>query len=337
MRGPTKVHGLLAGACLVAGFGLWLLSGNPVRRTGPDEALIAQRRALLSRMQRELRLTPQQRAQVQDILMASPVMGQGNPELTQHPMTRDECEQIRAQSVLHAPDPECSEPNMVRVYDPATGPASATLCIDQYEFPNIPCEYPVILARASEAARLCNAMGKRLCDAHEWEGACAGALRSPDVEYSWGHSREVMRAEHNREVEHVWAYGPEKNHARCATASHKTPGCTGGYDRCGSNTYPSGAFPGCVSRFGVYDQHGNVAEHMNLPMNPGQLASAKGHLGRTEMKGSWFIFDHFEAHEDDCRWRAPNWHDTDVMNPHSHRNYHLGFRCCLDLVGGSAD
>ena len=22
------------------------------------------------------------------------------------------------------------------------------------------------------------------------------------------------------------------------------------------------------------------------------------------MKGSWFIFQHHEAHEDDCRWRA---------------------------------
>ena len=26
------------------------------------------------------------------------------------------------------------------------------------------------------------------------------------------------------------------------------------------------------------------------------------------MKGSWFIFAGYEAHEDDCRWRAPAWH-----------------------------
>jgi hypothetical protein len=27
-------------------------------------------------------------------------------------------------------------------------------------------------------------------------------------------------------------------------------------------------------------------------------------LGYTEMKGSWFIFDSYRAHEDWCRWRA---------------------------------
>jgi hypothetical protein len=50
-------------------------------------------------------------------------------------------------------------------------------------------------------------------------------------------------------------------------------------------------------------------------------------LGYTELKGSWFIFDTFRAHPDWCRWRAPFWHGTKVMDEHSHANYHLGFRC----------
>ncbi len=54
-------------------------------------------------------------------------------------------------------------------------------------------------------------------------------------------------------------------------------------------------------------------------------------LGYTEMKGSWFIFDTYRAHEDWCRWRAPFWHGTRVMDLHSHVNYHLGFRCCNSL------
>ena len=88
----------------------------------------------------------------------------------------------------------------------------------------------------------------------------------------------------------VWAYGPTKDHAQCATGSLKSPTCPdGGYGLCGSNTYPAGAFPECVSPFGVYDQHGNAAEHMNLPLRPEELAS-RGGLGETEMKGSWFIF-----------------------------------------------
>jgi hypothetical protein len=49
------------------------------------------------------------------------------------------------------------------------------------------------------------------------------------------------------------------------------------------------------------------------------------------MKGSWFIFDTYRAHEDWCRWRAPFWHGTRVMDEHSHANYHLGFRCCSTL------
>jgi hypothetical protein len=71
---------------------------------------------------------------------------------------------------------------------------------------------------------------------------------------------------------------------------------------------------------------------MNLPLDESQMASRGSRaLGVTEMKGSWFIFDRYRAHEDWCRWRAPYWHGTRVMDPHSHANYHLGFRCCKTL------
>jgi hypothetical protein len=49
------------------------------------------------------------------------------------------------------------------------------------------------------------------------------------------------------------------------------------------------------------------------------------------MKGSWFVFDAYRAHEDWCRWRAPYWHGSRVLDPYSHANYHLGFRCCKTL------
>lgn len=47
---------------------------------------------------------------------------------------------------------------------------------------------------------LCQAMGKRICDAHEWEGACAGALLPPDYRFDLakgvtpGEAVERMRA-----------------------------------------------------------------------------------------------------------------------------------------------
>jgi hypothetical protein len=60
-----------------------------------------------------------------------------------------------------------------------------------------------------------------------------------------------------------------------------------------------------------------------------------GGVGETEMKGSWFIFASEAVHPDDCRWRALMWHAGPIRAPDSHRNYHLGFRCCKDIPTGT--
>ena len=76
---------------------------------------------------------------------------------------------------------------------------------------------------------------------------------------------------------------------------------------------------------------------MNLPLAEDQMSSrGSTSLGYTEMKGSWFIFDTYYAHPDWCRWRAPFWHGSRVMDVDSHHNYHLGFRCCKTVGGGQA-
>jgi formylglycine-generating enzyme required for sulfatase activity len=273
-------------------------------------------------------------AAVRKIFDGSDWLSQGNPKISKRAMTKAECrERRRAAPHLPTPDPRCGAPNMVPLVasEPGDGKPLSGACIDQYEFPDIPCEYPVVWVRASEANELCHALGKRLCDAHEWEGACAGSVRKPDDEYAWGERRVMMEYLHNEHREIVWAYGPAQNHALCATGSRKSPKClAGGFTLCGTNDYPAGAFPECVSPLGVYDQHGNAAEHMNLPMRPEELGSRGGN-GQTEMKGSWFIFREAPAHQDDCRFRAPGWHATRVADPNSHANYHLGFRCCRDV------
>jgi hypothetical protein len=297
-----------------------------------------QRSALFRTMEAELDLTAAQLSAVRGIVEGSPFVGQGNPKVARYGMKRSECRRIRAEAGLaKSPHPPCRT-NMVPVYDPGAGEsaADARLCIDQFEFPDVACEYPVVHVSAREASELCSAEGKRLCDAHEWEGACAGALHAPEAEYAFGQPRPTATWMHNKDREVVWAYGPRKDHALCATGTAKTPGCEGGgWAQCGSNTYPAGAFPACVSPFGVYDQHGNAAEHMSLPLSRSELGRAGG-SGSTEMKGSWFVFQRFEAHEDDCRWRAKDWHPSKVMSPESHRNYHLGFRCCADVEATTA-
>ncbi|KYG02242.1 hypothetical protein BE20_51315, partial [Sorangium cellulosum] len=317
-------------------------SAAPPERAAPagddedvaPDTLEEQRLRLFARMRRELALSDEAMREVEAIFAASPVLGQGNPALSRHPMSRSECRRARELAgVAPAREPACGAPGMVPLFDPTRGQTaeSAPVCIDQLEFPNIPCEYPVVHVRAREAALLCRAIGKRICDAHEWEGACAGALREPDVEYEWERPRDEASWHHNLLREKVWSYGPEKNHALCGTGSARTPGCPGGgWDRCGSNTYPAGAFPACRSRLGVFDLHGNVAEHMSLPILPDELAR-RGDRGFTEMKGSWFAFSSMEVHADDCRWRAPAWHGTRIMSKGSHANYHLGFRCCKDI------
>jgi formylglycine-generating enzyme required for sulfatase activity len=221
---------------------------------------------------------------------------------------------------------------MAPLYDPATqSPEDATACIDQFEFPNIPCTYPVVWVKAVEAAQICAAQGKRICDAHEWEGACDGALLEPDYRFDIG-THGGMRAWHNAKWEPLkrWSYGPTFQRGICAQDSVKSATCPGGgFNSCGSNHYPVGSFPNCKSPLGVYDLNGNAAEHMNLPLRPDQMASrGSTTLGVTEMKGSWFIWDKINAHPDWCRWRAPYWHGDRVMAASSHENYHLGFRCC---------
>lgn len=303
------------------------------------ETLQQANETLFSQLVQVHKLTSAQMQQVREIFERSGFIGQGNPRITQHPMTPQEC-QARAPGGGSGYDNAqnrriCGDRYMAPLYDPRREkPSDAKVCIDQFEFPNIPCTYPVVWVKAREAAEICAAVGKRLCDAHEWEGACAGALEPPDYRFGLG-SVAAMQKAHNAQygASKNWAYGNAYQRGICAAASQKSASCGGGgFNSCGSNTYPTGSFPGCKSPLGVYDQHGNAAEHMNLPLSPDQMASAGSRaLGVTEMKGSWFIFDRYYAHPDWCRWRAPYWHGSQVMSPSSHANYHLGFRCCKTI------
>ncbi len=311
--------------------------------SGVAQSLKERNEVLFEQIQRVHGLSDKQMESIRAIFRESGYIGQGNPAVTEHPMTPQACqEKLATLGVTYENDKFekiCGAKYMAPLYNPVKETADdAKACIDQFEFPDIPCVYPVVWVRAREAALICEAIGKRMCDAHEWEGACAGALLPPDYRFDLANGVSPnaavarMRSAHNREYEShkVWAYGDHYEKGVCAASSHKTPGCTGGsWTGCGSNTFPAGSYPQCHSSLGVYDLHGNAAEHMNLPLNEGQMASrGSKELGYTEMKGSWFIFDTYYAHPDWCRWRAPFWHGGRVMDRSSHENYHLGFRCC---------
>ncbi|MBL8744257.1 MAG: SUMF1/EgtB/PvdO family nonheme iron enzyme, partial [Myxococcales bacterium] len=203
---------------------------------------------------------------------------------------------MKALGIADEKKPICKAPFMVPLFRPASEKESdAKTCIDRYEFPGMPCDYPVTWVSTREAQDICHVLGKRLCDAHEWEGGCAGDLLPPEEEYAFGRPRDTMRGMHDIKREIVWAYGKKKDHGKCGTDSVKNEKCSShGWKYCGSNTYPAGSFPDCKSPFGVYDQHGNAAEHMALPLKREQLGKLGG-FGIPEMKGSWFIFKKYEA------------------------------------------
>ncbi|MDF1855905.1 SUMF1/EgtB/PvdO family nonheme iron enzyme [Pseudooceanicola sp.] len=311
-----------------------------------ETALQRNNDVLFQQLRQVHRLSDRQMERVKAIFARSGYIGQGNPAITTHPLTPEQCRSHIPGGPAGYSNPRferiCGGKYLAPLYDPRSQrPEDAKVCIDQFEFPNIPCTYPVVWVKAAEAAQICAAVGERICDAHEWEGACAGELNSPDYRFdlSAGASASTavarMRAQHNTKFAPTqsWSYGPSYQRGVCAANSTKSATCPGGgYGNCGSNTYPTGSFPDCRSTLGVYDLNGNAAEHMNLPLAPKQMASTGSTtLGVTEMKGSWFIFDKYRAHPDWCRWRAPFWHGTRVLDPKSHANYHLGFRCCKTL------
>jgi hypothetical protein len=329
-------HPLRALACLV----LIGAAGSAAAQSGRAE----QNEMIFNQIRQVRHVSAAAVERIRTIFARSSVIGQGNPAITRHPMTPEQCAARLPAGAYSNPSFEriCGAKYMAPLYDPRTqSPSDATACVDQFEYPNIPCTYPVVWVKAVEAAQICAAEGKRLCDAHEWEGACAGALEPPDYRFDLANGAPAgtavaqMQSAHNAKYapQQSWAYGPSYQSGVCAANSQKSATCPGGgYGNCGSNTYPTGAFPGCTSPLAVYDLHGNAAEHMNLPLAPSQMASTGSiSLGVTEMKGSWFIWDTYRAHPDWCRWRAPYWHGAPVMSAGSHENYHLGFRCCKSL------
>lgn len=156
---------------------------------------LAERNELLFQQLQQIRgLSNSEINRVRQIFSNSPNgwMGQGNPAVTQHPLSPEEAasrlggtvEQIQASYRNREYERICGGPYMVPLYDPETEtPRDATVCADMFEYPNIPMVYPVVWVRASEAAQLCAAEGGRIGDAHEWEGAAAGQLLPPDYPF----------------------------------------------------------------------------------------------------------------------------------------------------------
>ncbi len=216
---------------------------------------------------------------------------------------------------------------MVPVWSKGGNLGTARFCIDVFEFPNRACELPFVFVTPSQADRICHMQGKRLCTQDEWNLACRG---DPERRSRTARLRLRRRARSGRvQHEQVEVRRPALRHLDATTSSGRLAART-----------PSlpGAFPRCRSRFGVFDQHGNVAEIMT------RFEPADGET-KSQLKGSAFFYaevakkptdpgGYWTKYPDHCNF-DPRWH-VERLEESSHMNYHLGFRCCRSLESADA-
>lgn len=254
-------------------------------------------------------------------------VNQGNHAVAQRAIGRRACLDGLRGVVVQTPEQRarCGAPNMVPVWENGDR-ASASFCIDVFEFPNQACELPLVWMSPVQAAQMCKLQGKRLCDQREWNLSC--------------------RADPDGGADRLYAYGDDLDLAICNTNKSRLTRPTKCalqtmndiWTTCTTDTEPSGAFPRCRSRFGVFDQHGNVAEIMTRKHWDGfvydQLKGSAFHyvdVAKKPSEGNGY----FTRYPDHCNF-DPRWH-VERIETAAHVNYHLGFRCCKTIAPEARD
>ena len=260
-------------------------------------------------------------------------MSQGNPAIAQHSISKKACLEGLRDVVLQTEEQRriCGADNMVPIYR-GGDMSKAKTCVDIFEFPNQPCELPFVWVSPAMAEKACEMGGKRLCADDEWNLACKGDPEGgKDSIYAYGEELDMTICNTNK----PHPMGPDGRNWICWVKDAETA-----WKTCGSDTEPAGSFPRCRSRFGVYDQHGNVAEIMTRKA---------GDVLLTQLKGSAFFYvdvarPHNKPHPptalhdtypDHCNY-DPRWH-VEKLDEAMHTNYHLGFRCCKSVTDARRD
>ncbi len=247
-------------------------------------------------------------------------MNQGNKAIARHTISRETCLAGLEGTVLQTDEQRriCGAENMVPIW---VSGKEAWFCIDIFEFPNKACELPWVWTAPAQAKRVCELQGKRLCAQTEWNIACRGDPQGgADRRYAYGDKLDLEAC-----------HTSLRHRQPCVAQTARTA-----WETCTTDTEPSGSFPKCRSRFGVYDQHGNVAEVMMRREND---------VVYTQLKGSaWFYVElarepgepplpatteRRNAYPDHCNF-DPRWH-VEKLETALHVNYHLGFRCCKSI------
>jgi formylglycine-generating enzyme required for sulfatase activity len=247
------------------------------------------------------------------------LINQGNKALARHAISKERCLKGLAGVTLQTEEQKATcggFENMVPIWKRGKKPKA---CIDVFEFPNKPCELPLVWVSPVQAKVICELQGKRLCSQEEWTLACnADPAGGKPTKFAYGDEMDLEICNTNKSG---GTYSKD-----CVPDS-----ASSAWKTCATNTEPTGAFPKCRSRFGVYDQHGNVAEIMTR-------VDADDGKTYDQLKGSAFFYVDVarkpderppkgrETYPDHCAY-DPRWH-VELMTEAWHVNYHLGFRCC---------
>jgi hypothetical protein len=130
---------------------------------GHNSSFQEQNEALFRELQGVHALSDAQMSAIRKIFARSGYIGQGNPAIARHPMTREEAQVKLNRLGISYANPRferiCGAKYVAPLYNLATQrPEDAKACIDQFEFPDIPTAYPVVWVKAREAAEICWAM-----------------------------------------------------------------------------------------------------------------------------------------------------------------------------------
>jgi hypothetical protein len=173
-----------------------------------------------------------------------------------------------------------------------------SFCIDKYEYPDVEGQNPVIMMTYPEAEAACREAGKRLCTDEEWTFACEGEEGLP---YPYGFERSPSACN----ADHGWTQWDDKALFHDRTG----PRAAAELERLWKGM-PSGALPGCVSPFGVYDLTGNIDEWTVNRISHGSYKGAQkgGYWGPVRAR---------------CR-------PATIAHSEAQFFYQQGTRCCAD-------
>ena len=128
--------------------------------------------------------------------------------------------------------------------------------IDWFESPNQKQQVPRAGATYNDAVKTCEAAGKRLCTAEEFEKACKGPSNQ------------------------IYGYGDKYDPSKCGTEE--------------GGTYASGSHPECKSGWGVYDLAGNLREWTSTSTGTGRVR-VKGGMPASQQQATRCAFSSDES------------------------------------------